>query len=87
MVVPDTPNKRRDYEDDVVKVFYVTNATSVQEFQDAVAVALCELPLPDPEYRGSSCPAARWTQRGRRTRNVAFQLATAQARLLLRPPA
>ena len=31
--------KRRDYEDEVVKVFYVTNATSVQEFQE-IATAI-----------------------------------------------
>ena len=33
-VTEDNVTKRRDYEDDVVKVFYVTNATSVQEFQE-----------------------------------------------------
>src|SRR5665213_2769471 len=33
-VAEDNVTKRRDYEDDVVKVFYVTNATSVQEFQE-----------------------------------------------------
>ena len=35
----DNVTKRRDYEDDVVKVFYVTNATSVQEFQE-IATAI-----------------------------------------------
>src|SRR5665213_3616277 len=33
-VAEDNVTKRRDYEDDVVKVFYVTNATTVQEFQE-----------------------------------------------------
>jgi general secretion pathway protein D len=33
-VAEDNVTKRRDFEDDVVKVFYVTNATSVQEFQE-----------------------------------------------------
>jgi general secretion pathway protein D len=33
-VTEDNVTKRRDYEDDVVKIFYVTNATSVQEFQE-----------------------------------------------------
>ncbi len=33
-VTEDNVTKRRDYEDQVVKVFYVTNATSVQEFQE-----------------------------------------------------
>jgi general secretion pathway protein D len=33
-VAEDNVTKRRDYEDDVVKIFYVTNATSVQEFQE-----------------------------------------------------
>ena len=38
-VTEDNVTKRRDYEDDVVKVFYVTNATSVQEFQE-IATAI-----------------------------------------------
>lgn len=38
-VMEDNVTKRRDYEDDVVKVFYVTNATSVQEFQE-IATAI-----------------------------------------------
>ena len=38
-VAEDNLTKRRDYEDDVVKVFYVTNATSVQEFQE-IATAI-----------------------------------------------
>lgn len=33
-VAEDNVTKRRDFEDDVVKVFYVKNATSVQEFQE-----------------------------------------------------
>ena len=33
-IAEDNIQKRRDYEDEVVKVFYVTNATSVQEFQE-----------------------------------------------------
>ena len=33
-VTQDTANKRRDYEDFVVKTFYITNASSVQEFQE-----------------------------------------------------
>ncbi len=33
-VTEDSVTKRRDYEDEVVKVFYITNATSVQEFQE-----------------------------------------------------
>ncbi len=33
-VAEDNVTKRRDYEDEVVKVFYVTNVTSVQEFQE-----------------------------------------------------
>lgn len=35
-VAEDNVTKRRDYEDEVVKVFYVTNASSVQEFQEIV---------------------------------------------------
>ncbi len=38
-VTEDNVTKRRDYEDDVVKVFYVTNATTVQEFQE-IATAI-----------------------------------------------
>jgi general secretion pathway protein D len=38
-VTEDNATKRRDYEDQVVKVFYVTNATSVQEFQE-IATAI-----------------------------------------------
>ncbi len=38
-VTDDNVTKRRDYEDEVVKVFFVTNATSVQEFQE-VATAI-----------------------------------------------
>jgi general secretion pathway protein D len=38
-VTEDSVTKRRDYEDNVVKVFYVTNATSVQEFQE-IATAI-----------------------------------------------
>ena len=38
-VAEDNVTKRRDYEDEVVKVFYVTNATSVQEFQE-IATAI-----------------------------------------------
>jgi general secretion pathway protein D len=33
-VTEDNITKRRDYEDEVVRVFYVTNTTSVQEFQE-----------------------------------------------------
>ena len=33
-IAEDNVTKRRDYVDDVVKVFYVQNATSVQEFQE-----------------------------------------------------
>jgi general secretion pathway protein D len=33
-VCDDTAAKRRDYEDEVVRVFYAPNATSVQEFQE-----------------------------------------------------
>ncbi len=33
-VAQDTANKRRDYEDFVVKTFYITNASTVQEFQE-----------------------------------------------------
>jgi general secretion pathway protein D len=33
-VAEDNVTKRRDYEDEVVKVFYVTNVTSTQEFQE-----------------------------------------------------
>lgn len=35
-VTEDNPLKRRDYEDQVVKVFYLRNCTSVQEFQETV---------------------------------------------------
>jgi general secretion pathway protein D len=35
-VTEDNITKRRDYEDNVVRVFYVQNATSVQEFQEIV---------------------------------------------------
>src|SRR5499427_64474 len=35
-VTEDNVTKRRDYEDNVVKVFYIKNATSVQEFQEIV---------------------------------------------------
>ncbi len=38
-VTEDNVTKRRDYEDQVVKVFYVTNVTSVQEFQE-IATAI-----------------------------------------------
>ncbi|MEO8027299.1 MAG: cohesin domain-containing protein [Bryobacteraceae bacterium] len=38
-VTDDNVTKRRDYEDEVVRVFFVTNATSVQEFQE-VATAI-----------------------------------------------
>jgi general secretion pathway protein D len=38
-VAEDNVTKRRDYEDDVVKVFYLTNTTSVQEFQE-IATAI-----------------------------------------------
>ena len=38
-VTEDNVTKRRDYEDTVVKVFYVTNVTSVQEFQE-IATAI-----------------------------------------------
>jgi general secretion pathway protein D len=38
-VTEDNVTKRRDYEDEVVKVFYVTNVTSVQEFQE-IATAI-----------------------------------------------
>lgn len=38
-VTEDNVTKRRDYEDEVVKVFYVTNATSPQEFQE-IATAI-----------------------------------------------
>ena len=38
-VTEDNVTKRRDYEDEVVKMFYVTNATSVQEFQE-IATAI-----------------------------------------------
>lgn len=33
-ITEDNVTKRRDYEDNVVKVFYIQNATSVQEFQE-----------------------------------------------------
>jgi len=33
-IAQDTANKRRDYEDFVVKTFYITNASTVQEFQE-----------------------------------------------------
>jgi general secretion pathway protein D len=33
-VAQDTANKRRDFEDFVVKTFYITNASTVQEFQE-----------------------------------------------------
>jgi general secretion pathway protein D len=35
-VTDDNVTKRRDYEDEVVKVFYLKNVTSVQEFQEIV---------------------------------------------------
>lgn len=38
-VTEDNVTKRRDYEDNVVKVFYLSNATSVQEFQE-IATAI-----------------------------------------------
>src|SRR5499427_2475414 len=38
-ITEDNVTKRRDYEDNVVKVFYVKNATSVQEFQE-IATAI-----------------------------------------------
>lgn len=38
-VTEDNVTRRRDYEDNVVKVFYLTNATSVQEFQE-IATAI-----------------------------------------------
>src|SRR3984893_6692665 len=36
-VTEDNVTKRRDYEDEVVKVFYLKNPTSVQEFQEIVS--------------------------------------------------
>jgi general secretion pathway protein D len=41
-VTEDNVTKRRDYEDNVVKVFYVQNSTSVQEFQE-IATAVRSL--------------------------------------------
>lgn len=41
-ITEDNVTKRRDYEDNVVKVFYVQNATSVQEFQE-IATAVRSL--------------------------------------------
>ena len=38
-VTEDNPTKHRDYDDEVVKTFYVTNATSAQEFQE-IATAM-----------------------------------------------
>lgn len=38
-VTEDNPTKHRDYDDEVVKVFYVTNVTSAQEFQE-IATAI-----------------------------------------------
>ena len=38
-ITEDNPTKHRDYDDEVVKTFYVTNATSVQEFQE-IATAI-----------------------------------------------
>jgi general secretion pathway protein D len=38
-VTEDNVTKRRDYEDEVVKVFYVTNTSTVQEFQE-IATAI-----------------------------------------------
>lgn len=38
-VAEDNPTKHRDYDDEVVRTFYVTNATSVQEFQE-IATAI-----------------------------------------------
>ncbi len=38
-VTEDNPTKHRDYDDEVLKVFYVTNATSAQEFQE-IATAI-----------------------------------------------
>ncbi len=35
-VTEDNVTKRRDYEEDVVKVFYLKNITSVQEFQEMI---------------------------------------------------
>jgi general secretion pathway protein D len=42
LVTEDNITKRRDYEDNVVRVFYVQNATSVQEFQE-IATAVRSL--------------------------------------------
>ncbi len=42
-VTEDNPTKRRDYEDDVMKIFYVTNTTTVQEFQE-IAQAVRTVP-------------------------------------------
>jgi general secretion pathway protein D len=38
-VTEDNPTKHRDYDDEVVKTFYIVNATSVQEFQE-IATAI-----------------------------------------------
>src|SRR5579862_2695435 len=38
-VTEDNPTKHRDYDDEVVRTFYVTNATSAQEFQE-IATAI-----------------------------------------------
>ncbi len=37
-IAEDNVTKRRDYEDEVVRVFYISNATSVQEFQEIATV-------------------------------------------------
>jgi general secretion pathway protein D len=42
-VTEDNPTKRRDYEDNVLKIFYVTNTTTVQEFQE-IAQAVRTIP-------------------------------------------
>ena len=38
-ITEDNPTKHRDYDDEVVRTFYITNATSVQEFQE-IATAI-----------------------------------------------
>ncbi len=65
-VTEDNVTKRRDYEDEVVKVFYLKNPTSTQEFsgnRDRGAIGdRCAPHVPVQRARTRSWCATRWTR-------------------------
>lgn len=65
-VTEDSATKRRDYEDQVVKVFYLKNVTSVQEFQEIVTAVRSA--TDNRPHRNGPTVMAQWVrQRGRLT--------------------